>query len=506
MKRMKNIWMIALAIVWSSCGNDWLDLQPSTSIPTEGSQTTLRDYEFTMNGVYSTMQSYYYYGARMQYYGDVTGDDVQAYSATKRCANYYLFGYIAGNAPSTFWRTCYNIIQNTNIVINEIDGLTYDGDDEKGQKAFDAYRNDLKGQALAIWALATFDLTRLYGYPYLKDNGASLGAAIVKDVVGINYKPARSTVAQCYEEIIKHLTDAIPLLATEKEKAAPAEEEEKVESSLLAKSTRGKMNKWSAMTLLSRVYLYQGNYAKALETAEEAIQGAEADGYHLWTNEEYADAWKEECGSEVFFEIINLLTDGPGKEAIGYLCSPDGYKDMILTGSFYDFMSKDSKDVRFKMITIFEKRAYYTNKYPGESGDGGVSDANVRLFRLSELYLIAAEAAVQENDNTKAVKYLEAIVKRGNPANSVTGTVTVDQVLQERRKELYGEGHRFFDVLRTGGTIKRETVEVKNISSTKHLSMEDMVKEFDWNMYKVVLPIPKAEIDANPNIKQNPGY
>lgn len=497
MKMMKNIWIIALAVVLSACGNDWLDLQPSTSIPTEGSQTTLKDYEFTMNGVYSTMQSYYYYGARMQYYGDVTGDDVQAYSSSKRCANYYLFGWIAGNAPSTFWKTCYDIIQNTNIVINKIDAIAYDGEDEAGQQAFDAYQNDLKGQALAIWALATFDLTRLYGYPYLKDNGASLGAAIVKDVVGIDYKPARSTVAQCYEEIIKHLTEAVSLLATEKDKA---------KSSWLAQSTKGKMNKWSAMTLLSRVYLYQGNYAKALETAEEAIKGAEADGYRLWTNEEYADAWQEESGSEVFFEIINLLTDSPGKESIGYLCSPDGYKDMILTSSFYDFMQKDPNDVRFKMITISSKRAYYTNKYPGENGDGGVSDANVRLFRLSELYLIAAEAAVQENDNTKAVKYLEAIVKRGNPANSVSGTVTVEQVLQERRKELYGEGHRFFDVLRTNGTIKREDIKVSKISSTKHLSMASDVKEFDWDMYKVVLPIPKAEIDANPNIKQNPGY
>lgn len=498
MKIVKNIWMISLAVLLSACGNDWLDLQPSTSIPTEGSQTTLTDYEFTLNGVYSTMQSYYYYGARMQYYGDVTGDDVQASSSSKRCANYYLFGYIAGNAPSTFWMTCYEIIQSANIVINGIDNMTYDGEDEAGQKAFDAYRSDLKGQALAIWALATFDLTRLYGYPYLKDNGASLGAVIVKDVVGVDYKPSRSTVAQCYEEIIKHLTNAVPLLATEKDKG---------KSSWLAWSTQGKMNKWAAMTLLSRVYLYQGNYAKALETAEEAIEGAENDGYRLWTNKEYASAWSEQFGSEVFFEVVNLLTDGPGKESIGYLCAQDpGYDDMILTSSFYDFMQQDPDDVRFKMIEVLSKRAYYTNKYPGEDGDGGVEDANVRLFRLSELYLIAAEAAVQENDNAKAVKYLEAIVKRGNPANSVSGTVTVEQVLQERRKEFYGEGHRFFDVLRTGGTIKRENVSVDKIKSTKHLSMQDMVKEFDWNMYKVVLPIPKAEIDANPNIKQNPGY
>lgn len=499
MKRLKYIWTVTLAVLLCACGNDWLDIEPSTSIDTEGSLTTLRDYEFTLNGIYSTMQSYYYYGARMQYYGDVTGDDIQAYSASKRCATYYQFGWNKDNVPTTFWRTCYDIIQNTNIVINGIDAIQYDGEDEKGQQAFDAYQKDLKGQALAVWALATFDLTRLYGYPYLKDNGTSLGAAIVREVVGITYKPSRSTVAKCYEEIIKSLKNAVPLLATQKEKA---------KSSWLAQSVQGKMNKWSAMTLLSRAYLYMGDYGNALKVAEEAIEGAEKDGYRLWTNEEYAMAWSEAFSSEVLFEIVNLLTDNPGKESIGYLCSPDGYKDMILTGSFYDFMMQDKDDVRFKMIDIVSKRAYYTNKYPGENGDGGPADANIRLFRLSELYLIAAEAAVQEKDNTKAVKYLEAIVKRGNPANSVSGTVTVEQVLDERRKEFYGEGHRFFDVLRTGGTIKRENVSVKEISSTKHLSLQDYAKEFDWNMYKVVLPIPKAEIDANPNMKgqQNPGY
>ena len=113
MKRIKYyILIIMVAGLMNGCGNDWLDLDPSTSIETEGSLNALSDFEFTLNGIYSTMQSYYYYGARMQYYGDVTGDDVQAYSATKRCADYYQFGFNKDNAPSTFWSTCYSIIQN----------------------------------------------------------------------------------------------------------------------------------------------------------------------------------------------------------------------------------------------------------------------------------------------------------------------------------------------------------------------------------------------------------
>ena len=70
MKRIKYyILIIMVAGLMNGCGNDWLDLDPSTSIETEGSLNALSDFEFTLNGIYSTMQSYYYYGARMQYYG-----------------------------------------------------------------------------------------------------------------------------------------------------------------------------------------------------------------------------------------------------------------------------------------------------------------------------------------------------------------------------------------------------------------------------------------------------
>lgn len=484
MKLFKYIGICLCAALWSACGNDWLDTEPTTSVPSEGSLTTLNDYEYTVNGIYGTMQSYYYYGARMQYYGDVTGDDMQATDGTKRCADYYTFSHNAGNAPSTFWLTCYSIIREANRMQEGIDEVSVLDDEEE------EWRDDLKGQALALRALALFDLTRLYGYPYLKDDGASLGASIVKEVVEIDYQPKRSTVADCYAEIINDLETACPLLQTGK--------------------TKGKINRWGAMTLLSRAYLYKGDYRNAYDKAVEAIKGAEKKSYRLWTNEEYEDVWAQDFSSEVFFEVVNLLTDSPGKESMGYLCYSKGYADMALTSSFIDFLKQDPKDVRSKLYKEYKKWAYIT-KYPGEQGDGGPADANIKIFRLSELYLIAAEAAVKLNDNANAVKYLDEIVRRGNPANTVEGTtVTVERVLEERRKEFFGEGHRMFDVLRTGGTIKRYDVNVKGFESTAHLAsnLQSYVWEFDWNMYKVVLPIPKAELDANPNMRgqQNPGY
>lgn len=106
----------------------------------------------------------------------------------------------------------------------------------------------------------------------------------------IDSKPSRNTVAECFDAIIKDLNDAIPQLSPE--------------------FNFGKMNRWGAMTLLSRAYLYKGDNENALKVAEEAIAGAGKYKYHLWSNEEYPTAWGDDVvlpdPGEVFFEIVNL--------------------------------------------------------------------------------------------------------------------------------------------------------------------------------------------------------
>lgn len=480
MKLLKYLVISSILFATTSCGNDWLDLDPSTAVDSETSIKQLSDIEFTLNGIYSTMQNSNAYSGRLMYYGDVTGDDMQAVSATKRTGDYYRFTYNKDNGPSTHWSYLYSIIQNCNLILMNVDKLTIEEGDE-------SYRDDLKGQALAIRGLALFDLTRFFGYPYLKDNGASLGVPIVKDLSTIDSKPARNTVAQCYTEIISDFTTSIPLLGS--------------------KFNKGKMNRWAAMGLLSRVYLYKGDNINALKTATDAIAGAEKAKYALWTNAAYATAWGSDASSsnpgEVLFEIVNLTTDSPGKESMGYLNSYSGYDDMCLTVSFYKLLKADKDDVRLKLLKIEKKDYAYVFKYQPQQNEL-IEDANIPIIRLSEVYLNAAEAAVKEGDNDAAVKHLDAIVKRANPKNTVTGkTLTVEDVLNERRKELVAEGHRMFDVMRNGMTLKRIEEKDSDIAKTNHSAS---VMEFDWTYYKVVLPIPKWEINTNPNIVQNPEY
>ena len=206
MKAIRNIFLALALLGTVSCGNDWLELDPSTAVNTDEAVKTLQEVEFTMNGIYNMMRTSDLYSGRMMYYGDVTGDDMQAVSTSKRTGSYYRFSFTRDNGPSSHWSGLYQIIQNANLVLSRVDGIKVSEDDEQ-------WRDNLKGEALAVRSLALFDLTRFFGVPYMKDNGASLGVPIVTTLSEIDAKPARSTVAQCYAQFVGDLEDAVELMS-----------------------------------------------------------------------------------------------------------------------------------------------------------------------------------------------------------------------------------------------------------------------------------------------------
>lgn len=482
MKKIKYIALGVFVTLFSSCGNDWLDLQSSTAIETDGSLTELRDFEFVLNGAYSSMQSSSYYGANMMCYGDLTGDDMKSYKSSSTNVNYYTFKYNKTNGPSGFWGMYYGIGKNLNILLRDIEKIELVPDrivtTPKLEKLTEQeYYNDLKGEALAIRALLLFDMTRLYGYPYLKDNGASLAVPIIDKVIeDKNIKPSRNTTAQCYKAITEDLMEAVNLLR-------PVKKE-------------GKINKWAAMTLLSRVYLYVGNNNEAYNVATEAINGAEKQGYGLWTNEEYATIWATPFNSELLFEIVNLTTDSPGKSSIGYLCTK---YNLIATDKYWKkYMKDNEEDVRSQMVSTASSSKPYCLKYPAQ-GSKTYEDANIPIFRLSELYLNAAEAAVKKDDIKNTRKYLAPIYARtGKELETLADDdVNLELVLEQRRIEFWGEGQRFFDLMRNNMKVVR----------TDYLSeVPKEAREFDWNYYKIVLPVPNHEMEYNDNMIQNPEY
>jgi hypothetical protein len=266
----------------------------------------------------------------------------------------------------------------------------------------------------------------------------------------------------------------------------------------------------------ARVYLYMKDYANALKAAEEIIT---SNVYTLYSNAAWVDSWKLQYGSESIFEIgVYPLEGDLGANSIGAYHRKKGDGGSTILGwfiasdYFLNRLKEDAADVRWGVMNADEfsttatprKGALY--KYSGSillAGDGKSTSTavNLKVIRLSEIYLIAAEAALS-TDATKAATYLNAIRKRAPTMVPATAaTVTVDMILDERSKELYGEGQRFFDMIRLNKSI---TFNDEIIG----ISVATRPKTIDRTFYKTLLPISQTEINANPGMQaqQNPQY
>lgn len=492
----------ALVAGLSSCVNGWLDVTPGDQVPADEAVTTSADLSSARAGMYQMLKGTSsfddYYTARMIYYGEVRGEDMQSDQSGSRSEICYNMTYsTADNAPK-MWQTPYVVIGRANRIIEAAEsGKLKDAESKAAVIA------QYEAEAKVVRALAHFDLVRIYGKTYTAPEApASYGVPVVTKVLDSHDQLSRNTVQEVYTQVVKDLTEAIDSKA------------------LSTKKLVGYMNVWAAKALLTRIYLTMGENQKALDLAEDIIDNSP---YELWSNSEYVASWSKMSGThakEIIFEItITGSTDWTDREGIAYLYNEDGYADIVTTQKFLNMLNEDPDDVRHGVFLapIYEdyqatygSNPVFLNKFPAE----GLTDLrynNIPLLRLSEVYLNAAEAAVKLGgaNIAKAEEYLNAIVERANPAKSVaTADVTLANVLKERRKELIGEGHRFFDAMRNNETVVRYTTAGKGGDQGFHASLKEEARSFNRDFYKTLLPVPQEEIDANPAMKgqQNPGY
>lgn len=494
-----------LAASLSSCVNDWLDVAPSDGTDADAALTSSSDLAAARTGMYAALKGNSnlvdYYGQQFFVYGDVhAGDDYQYNNigGSNRASFYYDMNYQTASefssstsSSNVAWKSPYIVIGRANRIIAAAEGGAL-SDAAEAKATIDQYAAEAK----VLRALAHFDLVRIYGKPYTEDQGASLGVPLVTGVLESNAKPARSTVAEVYTQVVKDLTEAISsnALATETEP--------------------GYVSVWGAKAILSRVYLNMGDYANALSVAEDIIKNS---GAALWTRDQYFEAWDASTPNESEFLFrLNVAgsTDNNDLNGIGNLQQREGYKEMVATKKFVDMLTSDPKDVRNDMflpataakeVATYGTNKVFLNKLRGQN-DNLRNVTIVPIIRLSEVYLTAAECAFRNNDKTKAVEYLNDLVKNRTTTEASLATVdniTLERILIERRKELIGEGQRYFDALRNNETITRYTSEA---DKGWHKTLSKEAQSFDRDYFKAIAAIPQAEINANPNIKQNTGY
>lgn len=485
-KYIKIFTLVLLAFTVASC-NGFLDTVPTDSGSSETAMLTMDDAQNVINSLYAAAKSSSYYGSAIFELGEARADDMQPKENAASYDQVYKLDFSANNLTYFgVWNQCYNIIMRANTVLENWESIPASSSTEIAKK------NDFKGQALAVRALCYFDLARLYGSPYTKSGGPqTLAAPLILKVVAPNEaKVPRNTVAEVYAQVETDLTEALGLLSKAK--------------------NNGRFNYYGAKMLQAKVHLYKGEWDKAYTAATEVINSG---SYSLVSNASYLASWGSENNAESIFELTvttqsNVDSNKGYDSYFHYLWTTDeslglgrGYGSFVPSESLLNLIQSDPDDVRngwIQKYTVGGRDVYCLGKFPGNPGLGHALN-NLRVFRLSEAYFIAAEAGLKAS-KSDAKSYLDAIIVRANPDASTTYTFNEDAILTEKRKEFAGEGHRFFDMMRLGKTINR--------TGGWHYATNVGTATITNDDYRTVLPISASEIAfwGGGILVQNPGY
>lgn len=466
-------------LLLTACSKDFLDQDPEAPTETRNTIKDLAGLRAAISGVYSLMQNENYYGRTMPLLPDLRADNEYiSVLNSNRYRNHDQYIVTSNDQYLTdAWNQLYSVVANANMVIQKGPGVFLPPSATDSTEAA-----QIVAEAYAVRALVFFDLVRLYAQAYNYTPDAShMGIPLtVFTDINVVQSPSRSTVKQTYDQIISDLKTAVS----------------KFEASKSTAFSSGRINVYAATALLSRVLLYKGDWEGAATAATRVIS---TNKYNLLPGDKLVSDFSNTGNSETIFEVINTAVDNRGTDALSYMFSQSGYGDVLASDNIFSIYQ--AKDVRLGFI-----------KRDKRSGNGGESPANIitkykdvttftesiKVIRLAELYLVRAEAMARLGNNAAAQEDLHTVAKRADASAApvtATGAALLTAIGLERRKELAFEGHRLFDLARTGVPF------VKYLANNKTITVA-------LPGPKIILPIPQRELDANPNIRhqQNEGY
>ncbi len=364
---------------------------------------------------------------------------------------YYVDGY---------WTGVYNIIYAANALIA--------GDSTSSLPA--SYNARTIGEAKFVRALCYFYLVNEYG---------AVPLVLSTNVQATTNQP-RDSVATVYNQILQDLTDAVPVL--------PAD------LSLYGGSPI-RATTWAAQALLARAYLYRSDWAQAAAAATAVITNPGLFSMQTDLTQVFLAN-----STEGILQFPPPFTSSFMASTLGW-SSYSPTPNFVLSDSLYAaFEPGDLRLADWVGVKSYGGTNYpYPNKYKYNGGVGAVEDA--QLLRMSEQYLIRAEARTQLGDFPDAAADLNVVRTRAGLA----GTTATDKaslmaaIEHECRIEFFCEwGHRWLDLNRWPGIV--------NPALTRADEVYPVDKTTPWQAYDALYPIPENEIGVNPSLTQNPGY
>ncbi|UEG53549.1 RagB/SusD family nutrient uptake outer membrane protein [Mucilaginibacter daejeonensis] len=384
-----------------------------------------------------------------------------------------------------YYRTFFRMIGNANAIIDNIDAAEGTAD----------AKARIKAEALTIRAYSYSYLVQFYGNRYDPNNKPNNQLAVPMPLTATDSKMPRVSVETIYTQIIKDLDAAIAL------NAVPAN---KTHASV-----------WVARGLRARVALTMGDYATAITFAKQVVDGNQ---FPLMSIADYQTGFNNLNLSEYMWGCNPTTEQG---DTFGSVFAQIAYNanttyqrgtPKMINSALYDRIS--STDVRKKMweptptatnfplpTTAFTRRPYMSRKFSVKTvGDPSLGD--YPWMRSAEMHLILAEAYARSGQTALAQAALFALVSKRDLSATIStkiGTALIDEIMDNRRVELWGEGFRYLDLKRLNLPLNRTAV--PNYVSA---SVND-VMQIPAGDPRFLFLIPRDEINANPNLgPQNP--
>lgn len=459
----KGALFIGLSLLLSLGGCEKvLDQKPLNEVDQSIAITDKGSANAAVSGLYNELQNANYYGANFVIIGDISTDVAQSIGTWDHYREMDTYQVAAsGNVENNnFYTRAYSTINIANNILEKIPTLA---------TVTDVDKEPMLGSAYFVRALALFDLTRLYGgVPGVVGTmGVPVITRATKTVPEVEY-PSRPKLEDSYAAVEQDLIKALALLPES--------------------ANRTMASKGAARALLSRLYLYLGKNAEVITYSTAVISDSK---YVL--NPVFADIFASKLTTESIFELSFNDAD---QSAIRNWYNPVGGRgDLTTHETFYADATANANDVRGKLYGFSAANGRYQTKY---QKPGGVD--NIHILRIAEMYLNRAEARAQTSDLTGALDDLDLIRLRAGIGRITPRPVTKDEVLQaiwnEQKLEFAFEGHRLFDLTRTGQIMKV----LQNIPRKNGPAISIPV------IGRAVFPIPNFELDANKNFVQNEAY
>jgi hypothetical protein len=501
MKTIKNnkftlVALVLLTLGLYSCTDKFLDEEENYLIDSEGYFNSEDDYYMSLVGAYDLLQATYVNNLL----GEIASDNTLCggESATDVVGFQQIddMTHTPVNANlRDIWNWMFAGVKRTNYFLEFQNNIDFDG------------RVQMVAEVRFLRAYFHFELVKWFGGIPVKDYANALEGG------GKRFSPGDETSIPRYsvEEVYALIESDLIFAANNLDYTAPQV---------------GRVTKGAAQALLGKAYLYQDKFSDAATVLGNLIDNGP---YQLV--DDYSEIFENdgENGVESVFEVqysdgegagFDCLQCSEGNVAVGFMgirnhtgpTYDSGYSFNVPTQEAFDNFDNDDtrKDVSILDIVAwaeeteatyvegYEHTGFYNRKYLPRKGDQNIGDQNLtnpnnyRAIRYADVLLMAAEANNRGNlDETKALAYLNQVRERAfgdsSHNSSATGAALTDAILDERRHELLGEGHRFFDLVRTG----RAAQAIDGFVAGKH----------------ELFPIPFQEIQFSAgNWEQNPNY